>query len=448
MHHPALLALTILLAAPAWAAPEAPAGRVPAALLEAARSGHVRVLAVLAVPDTAPDAYSSPDGRRAIRAAADGLLARLPVGQYELKRRFVTVNALALEVTQAGLRALASDAAVTSVDPDAAGHGHLAQAVPLVHLNVLHALGYTGNGVRVAVIDSGLDRTHTDLSDDLVAEQCFCSGGTGCCPAGGTTQSGAGSAQDDNGHGTNVAGIVTSRGTVAPPGGAPDAEIVAVKVLDSTNSFCCSSDVIAAMDWVSVNQPTVKVVNLSLGTFALFSGDCDASNPAWATAVNNLRTGGMLVTASSGNEGSGTQMPAPACVHNATSVGAVWDSNVGSVTVLGCTDSTTAADKVTCFSNSNSSTDLFAPGAPTTATGLGGGTSTYYGTSQAAPLVAACATALLQARPSTLPGQLETALKSSLTMVTDPTNALSFPRLDCERALTTVPVELQRFVIE
>jgi subtilisin family serine protease len=436
--------LATLGAGPAAAAAADP----PPPLLDAARAGRVRVLAMLDVAAPAPDFLASPSGRLAIEAAGDRVLARLPLGQFELKRRFVTVNALAVEVSESGLRALAADPEVTRVDLDAPGEGHLNQAVPLARVDVVRALGFTGEGIRVAVIDSGVNRTHPDLSDDLVAEQCFCSGGTGCCPGGGTTQSGPGSAQDDNGHGTNVAGILTSRGTQAPLGGAPDTELVAVKVLNAANGFCCTSDVIAGMDWVGVNQPTVRVVNLSLGTFTLFAGNCDAAQPGLATAVDNLRAAGMLVTVSSGNQGSGTQMSAPACNQNATSVGAVWDANVGPITILGCTETATAADQVTCFSNSNSTTDIFAPGAPTTSTGLAGPTSTFFGTSQAAPLVAACAADLFQVRPSTTPAEMETALESSLVMVTDPTNGLSFPRLDCERALVTVPVELQSFTIE
>ena len=455
MHHSGLLSRSRTLAATtlvltfgtAWPADHAQP-RIPPALVEAARAGRVRVLAMLDVASPAPDFLASPAGRVAISGTADRVLARLPQAQYELKRRFVTVNALALEVSEAALRALAADPEVTRVDLDAPGEGHLNQAVPLARIDLVRALGFTGNGVRVAVIDSGLNRTHPDLSDNLVAEQCFCSGGTGCCPGGGTTQSGPGSAQDDNGHGTNVAGIVTSRGTIAPLGGAPDAGIVAVKVLDASNGFCCSSDVIAAMDWVGVNQPLVRVVNMSLGTFTLFSGNCDAAQPAFATAVNNLRAVGMLVTVSSGNQGSGTQMAAPACNQNATSVGAVWDSNIGSITILGCTETATAPDQVTCFSNSNSTTDLFAPGAPTTSTGLVGPTSTFFGTSQAAPLVAACAADLFQLSPGTTPAEMETALKSSLVLVTDPTNGLSFPRLDCESARMLGPVELQGFLVE
>jgi subtilisin family serine protease len=362
--------------------------------------------------------------------------------EFDLRWRYQSINALAGSISASGLLRLLDDTSVLGVDIDPGGSAQLAQAAPLVNLDALHALGYTGEGVTVAVLDSGLDTDHADLADDLVAQQCFCSspdGPTGCCPNGSETQSGAGAAEDGNGHGTNVTGIITSRGTVAPLGGAPDAGIVAIRVLDNAGNFCCSSDITAGLDWIINNRPDVDLVNMSLGTNALFSGNCDNATTwivPWATAINTLRSNGVLSFASSGNSGSGTSMSAPACIANTISVGAVWDSNVGSQTRLGCTDTTTQADQVTCFSNSNSTTDLFAPGAPTTSTGRFGGTSTYYGTSQASPLAAACAALLLDEDPSLAPGDLETALETSSTWVTDTTNGLSFPRLDYEEAAT------------
>ena len=132
--------------------------------------------------------------------------------------------------------------------------------------------------------------------------------------------------------------------------------------------------------------------------------------------------------------GLATRMSAPACASGAISVGAVWDASLGSQTNFGCTDDPTAADLMTCWSNRNDRTDLFAPGAPTTSTGLGGGTSTYRGTSQAAPLVAACVALLLEMDPSLSVNQLEDALEGSPTLIDDPLTALSYPRLDCADA--------------
>jgi hypothetical protein len=128
-------------------------------------------------------------------------------------------------------------------------------------------------------------------------------------------------------------------------------------------------------------------------------------------------------------------MEAPACIGEADSVGAVYDSAQGPKTLLGCTDLTTAADQVTCFSDSSTTLDLLAPGAVITATGLGGGTSTYWGTSQAAPHVAAAAAVLFAAVPAATPDQAEFALKSTGQPVIDRANTRITPRIDLEAAL-------------
>lgn len=376
--------------------------------------------------------------RRAIERSRRALESRLPPGTLRLRHAFRESPALAADLGPAALRLLVRDPRVRRIDPDVGGSGQLAEAVPLAALPPVHALGLTGEGITVAVVDSGLDTDHPDLADDLVGEECFCSGGGGCCPAGGSRESGPGSAEDDHGHGTNVTGIVTSAGVVAPAGGAPDAEIVAVKVLDRFNEFCCISDVIAALEWILDQRPDVDVVNLSLGTSALFAGTCDEATSFTAAlrdVIGALRARGTLAFASSMNDGSGSLMGAPACISHTVAVGAVYDSAMGSVTAFGCTDPVTAPDLVTCFSNSNAATDLFAPGARTTSTGRGGGTSSFLGTSQASPLAAACAALLLEAVPTASPDAIEAALEASPVLVADPKNGLFFPRLDCADAL-------------
>jgi subtilisin family serine protease len=199
--------------------------------------------------------------------------------------------------------------------------------------------------------------------------------------------------------------------------------------------------VTAALDWIIGNAPEVDLVNMSLGTNARFAGDCDEATSwteALGQAINMLKARGVSVFVSSGNSGSGLDMQAPACIANAISVGAVWDSDVGSRTLFGCTDDITAADQVACWSNSSTTTDLFAPGALVTSTRLGGESTAYAGTSQASPLVAACAALLLEESPNLRPARMEAMLKDSEVMVTDATNGLSFPRLDCAMALTAI----------
>ncbi|MFO0006780.1 MAG: S8 family serine peptidase, partial [bacterium] len=114
-----------------------------------------------------------------------------------------------------------------------------------------------------------------------------------------------------------------------------------------------------------------------------------------------------------------TSMAAPACSPSAVSVGAVYDSNMGAIGWSGCSDSSTAADKVTCFSNSTSFLDLLAPGALITAGGH-----TMGGTSQASPHVAGAMALVAAAFPDATPDEIEARLKSTGVNVTDSRNSV------------------------
>ena len=331
---------------------------------------------------------------------------------------------------------------VLRIDPDVGGSGTLAQSVPLIGADKVHILGYTGRGVTVAVLDTGVDESHPDLVGRIVDEHCYCrnSDGTGCCPNGQTTQSEAGAAADDHGHGSNVTGIIGSRGVVASVGVAPGVNFVVVKVLDRNNRFSSTAQIISALDWLIDNHPEVRVVNMSLGTDALFSTACDSAvafTTAFASAINTMRSNGTLVFVSSGNDASATSMEAPACIQNAISVGAVYDSNVGPLT-FGCTDLTTMADQITCFSNSNSTLDLLAPGAVITSDWLRGGTSNFYGTSQASPHATGSAAVLLEIRPSLTADQVEGILKTTGKSILDSRNGVVTPRIDLFAAASAV----------
>ena len=459
-----LFVAALFLLAPLASASAANADSLTAALARAAaddrvgqgvisgltRASSLRVMVAFSLPGGAVASRMAADVRnREVGTARERMLARIPVAEFQLLRSFESVNAVAGQVSAAGVARLLDDPNVLRIDLDEGGSGHLLQALPLMDIDLVKASGWTGAGVTVAVLDSGYDTDHADLSDDLVDEVCRCSGGGGCCPGGGSTQSGSGSAEDDNGHGTNVSGIITSKGALTPAGGAPDADIVAIKVIDSSNSFCCTSDVIAGLDYIINNRPEVDIVNMSLGTNAKFSGSCDtaaAPTIAFATAIDTLRSAGVITFVSAGNEGLGTQMSAPACVTNSVAVGAVYDSSMSSAVFSDCSDVPAVADQVACFSNSNSTTDLFAAGAFTTSTGMGGGSSTYAGTSMASPAAAACAANLLEAVPAATPAQLEVALESSPVSVTDSTNGLSFPRVDCDHALAVMTLTLDHYL--
>src|SRR5690606_35502757 len=94
-----------------------------------------------------------------------------------------------------------------------------------------------------------------------------------------------------------------------------------------------------------------------------------------------------------------------------------------------------AARQPTCFANRSPTTDLFAAGAFVTSTGYTGGTSVYGGTSQAAPMAAACAVALSQAAPVATVAQRMDAMVLSTTRINDPASGRVYPFLDCRDAV-------------
>jgi len=201
-----------------------------------------------------------------------------------------------------------------------------------------------------------------------------------------------------------------------------------------------STSILSGLDFIINQHPEAKVVNLSLGLANLFSGSCDSAasfTTAFAAAVNTLRGRGAVFFASSGNNGSTSQIAVPACIGNAIAVGAVYKADAGTIS-FGCTDATTAADRIPCFSNSDSQVDVLAPGAPVTSAGIGGGVSTFVGTSQACPVAAGVAALMLSAHPGLSPDALEAALKNTGVTVTDARNGLSFRRIDAKAAVDAV----------
>ena len=432
------LALILLLAAfvrPGQAEVNSVDSRIKTALDD---HGMVRVIVMFAPKPDPSISRSASDSAQVQRFMneREQILSDMG-GDLNVKRSFLMIPGFAAEIDQHQLNRLMNHPQIESIELDLPGSGHMVEGSPLANIPPVYCDGLDGKGIKVAVIDSGIDTDHIDFSDRLVDEQCMCSQGfgtPGCCPNGEETQSGAGSAEDDNGHGTNVAGIVASNGSISQRGGAPAAEIVAVKVLDRNNGFCCLSDIIAGFDWVRVNHPDTKVINASLGTFSLFNDSCDTTSSAMTEAINNLVANDTMIFVSSGNQGSDSQMSIPACNSQSFAVGASWDAPRGTTSHLGCADTDITARKPTCFTNSNSTLDLFAPGAFIESAGRDGGLSSYGGTSQASPMTAGCAAALRAEYPAATVAQINAVLKASPTSVIDAKNSLEFPFLDCNDA--------------
>ncbi len=379
-------------------------------------------------------------------AAQSGLIAqsqaRLAVAAPEdltIIQSYQNLPGLVGEVTLAGLETLRRQPEVAAIALDlpveAAGLG--ANAI-FIHADAVQRdFGLNGAGVNVAVLDTGVDTAHPDLSPRLIAQHCFNRNG-GCAPDNAVESD---NAQDQNGHGSHVAGIIASQGQSSPQGIAPAVGLVAVRVLGSSgNGF--SSDVLAGIDWVVTHQAQlqVKAINLSLGGGS-YSGVCDqadANTMLYAAAVQAARQAGISLFAAAGNNGSPNALMAPACVSGVMAVGNVYDTPQSQVSWPTCTDTNVVADQVVCSSNSGPELDLLAPGVQVWSTNLGGGQAAKSGTSMSTPHATAVAALLWQANPNLTPTDLETILKETGRPVTDARTGQVIPRLDALAAVSRV----------
>jgi subtilisin family serine protease len=398
-----------------------PSQKIGPGVLEALARGETPAIMV-ALNAGAPRGLANV--RAAVAAAQNEALRQVTGDEMRIRHRFSAVPAVAAVArSEAAVRRLAAHPRVVRIDLEVGGTGGLATSVPLINGDLRHTRGNRGGGVVVAVLDTGFDSDHPDLAGALVGEACFGrdtnnTDGVGFCPNGQDRQFGLGAAEDDQGHGTHVSGIVTSNGTVSGAGVAPDASIFAIKVLDfggNAGRFFFLSEVVAALDYIVTNPGfNIQVANMSLGTDTQYAGACDnvdANTMAVRDVVNQLRANGVTVFASAGNNG-GTQMGLPACVSSVISVGASDND-----------------DNRAGFSDVNATTDIFAPGVNIVSLRMGGGTRTSSGTSMASPHAAGCAALLIEAGDATTPDEIEARLKDSPFQVTVDGN--TFPRIDC-----------------
>lgn len=436
--------LSIAIAKPSRGAGAAPYGRVSEEVTAAigGGAGTVRVNVTLRAQPPSRN-FSRSDLARSVGVSQDAVLGRLAPGDLDVVHRYSSIPGLAVLASPAGIAKLGADPDVVAVTLDGTGSGGavveasdakvsvqpLSHSVPLIRANLVQQNGITGSGVTVAILDSGADTDHPDLADSIVAQECFLTGPGSRCPNGLTRQSGAGSGEDDLGHGSNVTGIITSNGVVSSPGVAPGARVLLYKVLNSSNAGQFS-DWDAALNDIIANHPEVRVVNMSLVSFTTYSSTCDFVDPTTAAAFNTLNAAGAVIFVSSGNNAAKSAMSYPACASGAVSVGAVYDQTFTSSTFFGCTNTPAPVDVPPCWSNSSASLDLLAPGSFIVSDGLAGGTSTYTGTSQASPHAAGVAALLFQEFPSSTPAQVEALMKATGVPRNDPANSLTKPRID------------------
>jgi len=320
----------------------------------------------------------------------------------------------ALHGFAAGMRlqdaqALADDAGVASVEADV--HVDLAaQAMPTgVHRVGVMASPTAGvNGrdqrvdVDVAVIDTGVDLNHPDLN-------VYRPGAHNCNAL-------ALSPDDENGHGTHVAGTIGALDNAfGVVGVAPGARIWPVRVLGPAGDGTMA-DVICGVDYVTRHARQIEVANMSLGAAGRDDGSCgrvigDALHRAICASV----AAGVTYVVAAGNSSDNAAFYAPASYDEVITVSALADFNGRPGGGAPATCRIDRDDTLASFSNFGRDVDLIAPGVCIRSTWMGGGYNTISGTSMASPHVAGAAALYLAGHPAAGPAAVKTALQAAGT---------------------------------
>lgn len=429
----------------------APATDIVSKRLAAQAANGDRSIPALMTFRTGPSHDPRPALRR-VAAVADALASDYAALGLEVRHRYVHLPVLAVNVNSELLQTLATDSRVAGITSSRTLRAFRTQGKKLMHVPEVQALGWDGEGVGIAILDTGVDYDHDELSP----------GGTS---AGVKTIKlyDAIDLDDDprdkEGHGTSVAGIAAGD----DGGVAEAATIVAVRVLDedgegSSEQILDGIDaVLASLD--SGNPHNIRVANLSLGGYdenewPPFNGTCDDIAADFKAAFDALTDAGVLVVVASGNGGCSGGVAFPACISSAMAVGAVYDDEICTLPApppfdcfsrsmsfspdqcrSNCSDDT-KADRIACYSDSGDQLDVWAPSHCARTPKKGGGLEDCFGgTSAAAPYVAGVAALLAQAKPGITATGLRTALHDSGKAINDGRNGVTRNRVDAAAAL-------------
>jgi serine protease AprX len=241
--------------------------------------------------------------------------------------------------------------------------------------------GYTGDGVTVALIDTGADADHESLTGKIVAFKDFVNNQT--------------AAYDDNGHGTHCASLIAGDKST---GVAPGANLVVVKVMDRDGA-CYLSDALKALDWILVNKDRygIKVVSFSVGGESPSDGSSLLDE-----ACDRMVERGLVMVVAAGNSGPApSSIVIPGDAENVITVGAIDDS--GSIFDLSSRGPT---------SRGEIKPDLVTLGVDVVSAlaGSKNGQSSVSGTSMAVPQVSGASAILLEVRPDLGPADVKRIL--------------------------------------
>ncbi len=369
-----------------------------------------------------------------------------------LKSRLDFIRSAFYSVSPALLKKLSDDADVEYITPDRPVHGMLNITAGTVYSNVANASGLTGQGIGIALIDSGIALQpdfQNGRTERVVYQQSFVPASpiavvsTALALKSTTTY-------DQYGHGTHVAGILAANGNgTVYVGMAPDVNLINLRVLDQ-NGNGTDTSVIAAIDEAIQlkNQYNIRVMNISLGRPVYES----ASNDPLCQAVEAAWSAGIVVVVAAGNDGRDNSQ---GTMGYGTITAPGNDPRVITVGAMNSMGTTTRNDDIMTSYSSKGPTlfdqyvkpDIMAPGNQITSLLSPGSTLvgeypgnvvgnnhfTLSGTSMATPVVAGAAALLLQQTSWLSPDQVKARLMKTATknfpvssVVTDPVTNLSY----------------------
>jgi len=354
---------------------------------------------------------------------SDKHIDKIKSNQGDIKKSWKIIDGLAVDLPSNMVDKLREDPSILSIDADIEVRALDFNADKQTRADQVWLAGNTGQGVPVAILDTGIDTSHPEFTGRIAKCHNEFDGKNTCL--------------DENNHGTHVAGILGASG-VDPnaKGVAPEAIFYIDKVLDQNGSGSISG-IISGIDWAVANN--AKIISMSLGTnpISTSSSNCDSTIPSLTTAVNNAVSAGVSVIAAAGNSGS-AGVGAPACISSTIAVAAVNSvDSIASFSSRGgpVTDHGIAAPGVNIYSS------------------IPSGYGTLSGTSMATPVVSGTVALLLESNSSLTPAQIKNALFStactgttnpSCPTGTVPNTSYGFGRVDALRAVaadsvTTVP---------
>jgi hypothetical protein len=404
-------------------------GRVDERILERFDSGEEKVRVVVSLKEEVVE-------RKGVGVFSKEVVEKVDRGEViekagireKVKHEFIYSNSFSAELSLEEIEELEKSGGVERIYYDYLVTTFLQNSTKIIGANEtwglqINGINLTGEGQTVCVIDTGINSSHESLQEKIIVQKCFISHGSVKCEG---NMNEGNSAEDVHGHGTHVAGIISS--STHLKGVSPGANLAIVKA-SNDSGVGYSVDVGKSMEWCVLNrqQYNISVISMSLGG-GQNNSFCDSGN--YLTYYVNLAVSeNISVVVATGNKGLGFNdivagISSPACITNSTRITALDKDE-------------TYADYA--FRNSNFSDILSAPGTSINSTIVSGSYNANSGTSMATPHVSGAIAILRQYLDSInktmTPKNISDVLNRTGKQIEDSASGRNYSRIDVYAAL-------------